>query len=278
MCKSNVCRLFVRFCENCVKGILSGNSSFPCPMCQTSLSKPDILSVTEETEDSENGDVPKATIQSSSDFKITLKVSDNVSSTKTRALIEDLDQVRAENNKRPSDPVKSIIFSQWTTMLDLLEGPLRRSSHKFVRLDGRMSRAERTMAMERFKKDPNITIMLVSLKAGGVGLNLTSASRVYIMEPYWNPAIEQQAVDRVHRLGQKKPVDTIRFIVAGSIEDSILALQKKKMELAQMTFKEDSSGDVSAGKKTKVKRGEGRKDKEALQKERLADLRMLFNL
>lgn len=154
-----------------------------------------------------------------------------------------------------------------------------KTGHRIVRLDGRMSRPERTLSLDRFKKDSSVTIMLVSLKAGGVGLNLTSASRVYIMEPYWNPAIEQQAVDRVHRMGQTRPVYTVRFICSGTIEDSILELQRKKLALTQMTFKEEEQVDLAAiDRSKKMKRADLKKDKQAQQNERMDDLRLLFNL
>jgi SNF2 family DNA or RNA helicase len=132
-----------------------------------------------------------------------------------------------------------------------------------------MRRQERVAAMERLRTDPSVKVMLISLKAGGQGLNLTAASRIYLMEPYWyslkllmnfrNPAVEQQAIDRVHRLGQTKPVQTIRFIAKGSIEENIVALQQEKMRLAQLTFNEDKES-----------------KKESLQKQRLADLASLF--
>jgi SWI/SNF-related matrix-associated actin-dependent regulator of chromatin subfamily A3 len=126
-----------------------------------------------------------------------------------------------------------------------------------------MRRQDRTISMERFKKDPKVTVMLISLKAGGVGLNLTSASRIYLMEPYWNPAVEQQAIDRVHRLGQTRTVHTIRFIAKNTIEENIVELQKKKMKLAKLTFNEEEGSSR-------------KKSKEAMQKERIADLRNLF--
>ena len=102
-------------------------------------------------------------------------------STKTTALLENLRHVHANSDT----PIKSIIFSQWTKMLDLIEKPLQDSGIAFVRLDGKMRRSERVAAMERLRTDPKILVMLVSLKAGGQGLNLTSASRIYLMEPYW---------------------------------------------------------------------------------------------
>ena len=86
-------------------------------------------------------------------------------------------------------------------MLDKIQNPLLEAGLLYVRLDGQMKRFDRASAIDRFKKDPKVKVMLISLKAGGVGLNLTAACRIYLMEPYWNPAVEQQAIDRVHRLG-----------------------------------------------------------------------------
>ncbi|KAF9195988.1 hypothetical protein BGZ49_002924 [Haplosporangium sp. Z 27] len=120
-----------------------------------------------------------------------------------------------------------------------------------------MQRSDRTVALSDFKEKPEIGVILISLKAGGVGLNLTSAQRVYLMDPHWNPAVESQAIDRIHRLGQTKPVDVIRFIIKESIEENILDLQKRKAELSDMTFSEKLS-------------------KQEVLKRRLEDLRCLF--
>ncbi|KDR85370.1 hypothetical protein GALMADRAFT_355560 [Galerina marginata CBS 339.88] len=132
--------------------------------------------------------------------------------------------------------VKTVVFSQWTTMLDKVEDALEAAGIRYDRLDGTMKRDDRTRAMEALKHDPGCEVLLVSLKAGGVGLNLTAAQRVYLMDPYWNPAVENQAVDRIHRLGQTRPVTTVKFIIENSIEARLLEVQKKKTELANMTL------------------------------------------
>jgi len=97
-----------------------------------------------------------------------------------------------------------------------------------------MSRVQRNAAITEFQNNPTIEVILASLMAGGLGLNLTAACRMYIMEPTWNPASEAQAIDRIHRLGQTKPVVTVRYIMEGSFEEKILELQKKKTDLANM--------------------------------------------
>ncbi|TPX31376.1 hypothetical protein SmJEL517_g05298 [Synchytrium microbalum] len=189
-------------------------------------------------------------------------------STKVRGLLADLTKARTEALNRNETPPKSIIFSQWTGMLNLLDGPLRQAGFGIVRLDGKMARTDRSKSLDRLNHDDNVNVMLVSLKAGGVGLNLTAASRVYIMEPYWNPAVEQQAVDRVHRLGQKKEVECFRIIIKNTIEDNILELQKRKMKLVDITF-------ADAGGKGK-KGGRGKQDKEQRSAQRLEELRSLL--
>lgn len=150
------------------------------------------------------------------------------SSTKIEALLQEL------TNLHRSDPsIKSIVFSQWTSMLDIVEEPLRQCRIRFVRLDGSMVQAHRVAAIRTFAQDPSVTVFLISMKAGGLGLNLVSASHVFLLDPWWNPATEQQAIDRVHRMGQVRPVVVTRFIIRGTIEERILELQEKKRRLAQ---------------------------------------------
>lgn len=150
------------------------------------------------------------------------------SSTKIDALMQELTEVISR------DPtVKSIVFSQWTSMLDLVEIPLKSAGIRFVRLDGSMPQNQREVSIRSFRADPAVKVFLVSMKAGGLGLNLTSASHVYLLDPWWNPATEDQAIDRVHRLGQTRPVLVTRFIIKDTIEERILELQQKKKNLAQ---------------------------------------------
>lgn len=115
----------------------------------------------------------------------------------------------------------------------MVEIPLQQAGIRFVRLDGSMPQAQREHSIRTFRTDPGTNVFLVSMKAGGLGLNLTSASHVFLLDPWWNPATEDQAIDRVHRLGQIRPVVVTRFIVKGTIEERILELQQKKKQLAQ---------------------------------------------
>ena len=143
-----------------------------------------------------------------------------------------------------------LLFSQFTSMLDLIQAELKTKNIAFVRLDGDTS--DRETPIKRFQKC-EVPVFLISLKAGGVGLNLTAADTVIHYDPWWNPAVENQATDRAHRIGQEKPVFVYKLVVAGSIEEKILALQEKKAELAAGILSEDggpavkfSESDLSA--------------------------------
>jgi len=148
-------------------------------------------------------------------------------SAKTRTLVDELLKMRAR------DPAsKAIIFSQWTTMLDLVEIPLGRHGFKWVRLDGSFSQKQREKVLKSFASDVKTTVFLISLKAGGVGLNLVAANHVFFLDLWWNPAVEDQAIQRCHRIGQTREVYVKRFVVDGTVEERIVALQGRKKFLA----------------------------------------------
>ncbi|KAJ5539474.1 hypothetical protein N7513_007806 [Penicillium frequentans] len=180
--------------------------------------------------------------------------------TKTLALVNHLQATLEESNALVGEPpIKSVVFSAWTTHLDLIEIALKNHGlDSFTRLDGTMTLAARGKALDVFAKDDSITILLATIGAGGVGLNLTSASRVYIMEPQYNPAAVAQAVDRVHRLGQTRPVQTIQFIMKNSIEEKIMELAKRKQQLADMSM------------------NRSKQDKKEVQEQRMQEYRALF--
>jgi len=134
---------------------------------------------------------------------------------------------------RKAEPIKSVVFSQWTRMLDRIGKALEKKGIRYARLDGSMTRIARTKALDQFKNNRKIEVLLISLRAGGFGLNLVSACRAYLIDPYWNPAVENQGLDRIYRLGQRRPVVLTRFIMKKSIEENMLELQKRKMELAE---------------------------------------------
>ena len=105
-----------------------------------------------------------------------------------------------------------------------------------MRLDGSLSSTGRARVLRVFRIDPDIKILLATISCGGIGLDLTAASRAYILEPQWNPMSESQALDRIHRLGQQEPVVTIRYIMRKSFEENVLKLQRRKQELADVTL------------------------------------------
>jgi superfamily II DNA or RNA helicase len=145
------------------------------------------------------------------------------SSSKVTLLLEALEQIVAEDHK-------ALVFSQWTSLLDRLEPHLRAAGMAFERLDG--STRDRAGVVRRFQDQAGPPVMLVSLRAGGLGLNLTAADHVFLLDPWWNPAVEEQAADRAHRLGQERPVLVYRLVAEDTVEERMLALQEHKRALA----------------------------------------------
>lgn len=146
------------------------------------------------------------------------------SSSKVELLVDHLERAASEAHK-------SLVFSQWTSLLDLVEPVLRRAGLDFVRLDG--STRDRDAVVQAFQAESGPPVMLISLKAGGTGLNLTAADHVFLLDPWWNPAVEDQAADRAHRIGQERPVIVHRMVAEDSVEERILALQDQKRAIAE---------------------------------------------
>ncbi|MGZ8536688.1 MAG: SNF2-related protein [Flavisolibacter sp.] len=136
---------------------------------------------------------------------------------------------------------KALIFSQFLGMLALIREKLKELGVKFEYFDGSTSAPDREKAIQAFQKDEETRVFLISLKAGGVGLNLTAADYVYIVDPWWNPAVEQQAIDRTHRIGQTKNIFAYRMICKDTIEDKIMQLQEKKRLLAKELISDDAT-------------------------------------
>ncbi|MHC4894998.1 MAG: DEAD/DEAH box helicase, partial [Planctomycetota bacterium] len=125
---------------------------------------------------------------------------------------------------------KALIFSQFVQFLDIVRAALDQRELRYEYLDGRTK--NRKAPVESFQNDADVPLMLVSLKAGGTGLNLTAADFVFLIDPWWNPAVEAQAIDRAHRIGRTKPVVAYRLITVGTVEERVLELQEGKRELA----------------------------------------------
>ncbi|NBW85657.1 MAG: DEAD/DEAH box helicase, partial [Planctomycetia bacterium] len=151
---------------------------------------------------------------------------------KLETLLEQLDEVLDEGHK-------VLVFSQFTSFLAILRRRLDEKSLVYEYLDGRTT--DRQARVVRFQEDADCRLFLVSLKAGGQGLNLTAADYIYILDPWWNPAVEAQAVDRAHRIGQTRRVFAYRLIARDTVEEKILALQDRKRELAESIVRADES-------------------------------------
>jgi SNF2 family DNA or RNA helicase len=136
---------------------------------------------------------------------------------------------------------KVLLFSQFVKQLEIYRKCFDSRHLRYTYLDGSMSNQQRQEAVCQFQEDEAINYFLISLKAGGVGLNLTAADYVFIIDPWWNPAVEQQAIDRTHRIGQKKTVFTYKFITKDTVEEKILALQEKKKSLASSIITTEES-------------------------------------
>ncbi len=153
-------------------------------------------------------------------------------SAKIEFLIETLQTLQAEGHK-------ALVFSQFVQMLQLIRAELDREKIPYAYLDGQTY--NRAAQIDLFQTNPTVTTFLISLKAGGVGLNLTAADYVIHVDPWWNPAVEMQATDRTHRIGQDKPVFVYKLIARDTVEEKILLLQEKKMNLVkQVVTSEDS--------------------------------------
>jgi len=153
-------------------------------------------------------------------------------SVKIDSLIEQLDEIVREGHK-------ALIFSQFTSFLALLKPRLEQRGWVYEYLDGKTR--NRQEKVERFQNDPLCPLFLISLKAGGLGLNLVAADYVFLLDPWWNPAVEAQAIDRTHRLGQERPVFAYRMICRDTVEEKILQLQQSKKSLADSIISESSS-------------------------------------
>ena len=136
---------------------------------------------------------------------------------------------------------KSVVFSQWTSFLNLIEPHLHRHGIGFARIDGKMTSINRDNSILRFSTDPTCTVLLASLSVCSVGLNLVAANQAILADSWWAPAIEDQAVDRVYRLGQKRETTVWRLIMEDSIEDRVLAVQENKRKLMLEAFRETAT-------------------------------------
>ncbi|KAK2433568.1 P-loop containing nucleoside triphosphate hydrolase superfamily protein [Trifolium repens] len=232
------------FCKGCLIDFSGSLGRVSCPSCSTLL--------TVDLTSNKDAVVNKTTIKGfrSSSILNRIQIENFQTSTKIEALREEIRFMVERDGS-----AKAIVFSQFTSFLDLINYSLQKSGVSCVQLNGSMTMGARDVAIKKFTDDPECKIFLISLKAGGVALNLTVASHVFLMDPWWNPAVERQAQDRIHRIGQYKPIRIVRFVIENTIEERILKLQEKK----ELVFEGTIGG-----------------SSEALGKLTVADLRFLF--
>ncbi|KAK7038089.1 SNF2 family DNA-dependent ATPase [Favolaschia claudopus] len=172
-----------------------------------------------------------------------LEDEDQNSSAKIRMLLKILGDI----DERSDGEEKTIVFSQFTTMLDLIEPFLRQEGIRYVRYDGSMKPVDREAALSKIKTSKNTKVILISFKAGSTGLNLTACNNVILVDLWWNPALEDQAFDRSHRVGQTRPVNIFKLKIDNTVEDRILDLQEKKRELARAALSGDKIKNMKLG-------------------------------
>ncbi|RVX22343.1 DNA repair protein RAD5B [Vitis vinifera] len=195
-------------CRECLLSSWRTPLSGLCPICRKLLKKTDLITCPSEN---------RFRIDVEKNWKESSKISE---------LLHCLERI---SQSRIGE--KSIVFSQWTSFLDLLEIPLRRRGIGFLRYDGKVVQKQRERILKEFSETEEKMVLLMSLKAGGVGLNLTAASNVFLMDPWWNPAVEEQAIMRIHRIGQERTVRVRRFIVKDTVEERMQQVQARKQRM-----------------------------------------------
>jgi DNA repair protein RAD16 len=247
------------FCRSCVMEYISGSGGgrTPCPSCNLPFTVDLSQANVEDTVDDGVLVVPSCGITGASSAAMPslkemqhvatgsilrrINLAEFATSTKIEVLLQELIQMR---NKRPG--VKALVFSQFVNMLDLVRwrihsDPCLADLGLGVQiLHGGMPVAARDEALKVFREDNSCRVLLMSLKAAGVALNLTVASECYLLDLWWNPAAEMQAIDRTHRIGQYRPIRAVRFVAEGTVEERILQLQEKKRLLFDGTVGRDA--------------------------------------
>jgi SWI/SNF-related matrix-associated actin-dependent regulator of chromatin subfamily A3 len=227
------------FCTHCLERVIE--IQHKCPMCRAELESLSSTTVkpAEET---------PAKLEPTQE-----EIADKASLEKnTSSKVEQLLSILKASSKDKT--TKTIVFSQWTSFLDLLQPHLTAAGLKYTSIRGSMNPTQRDAALEALDSDPDTTVLLASLAVCSVGLNLVAANQVIMADSWWAPAIEDQAVDRVHRLGQKRETTVFRLVVEGSVEERVLGIQEDKRKLMGLAFAEKEGG------KKKNKRAGGVRD------------------
>lgn len=219
-------------CDICVEQMfkVARHGSLPCPLCRVPVTRRDCIYFKDLNANAAKVADEKEKPQSSSSSSSNEMKRSSKTTEILKAVIEIL-------RNHPSE--KIVIFCSFTSYLDVLQRELKKEKIEICRIDGTVTQANRALEIRKFTNDDSYSVMLCSVKAAGVGITLTRANHVFLADLWWAPAVDLQAIDRIHRLGQSRPVEVLRFIVEESIDDRIFDLQKKKMETARMTMEKD---------------------------------------
>lgn len=209
------------FDRGCIEQVIERQHK--CPMCRADINDASTL-VSPAVELGETSDTPAGDLSDPS--------------SKIEAMIKIL---KAQGQ---ASGTKTVVFSQWTSFLDLVEPHLKQNGIEYARIDGKMNSMKRDNSTNTFSTHPDCKVLLASLSVCSVGLNLVAANQVILADTWWAPAIEDQAVDRVYRLGQKRDTTVWKLVMEGSIEDRVLDIQETKRKLMLEAFRETAKKKV----------------------------------
>ncbi|ORZ29773.1 SNF2 family N-terminal domain-domain-containing protein [Catenaria anguillulae PL171] len=255
-----ILKCFHVFCRECLLESLAcmtrRGDPQSCPMCRIPVADSDVFSVLKSDACDAEDDPSSSSSAGAAKLKVvpTSARGHHIPSTKLRAILA---KIRA----LPGG-TKAVVFSQFRGMLDLIGAALSSHGILYARLDGSQAQAKREVELKSFRTDPQVRCLIASLKACNVGLNLTAANVAILVDPWWNAAVEQQAIDRVHRIGQTKEVKVTRFVVKESVEERMVLIQEHKLALISRVTREGRDG----------------KEQGNAREERVKELRMLFGM
>lgn len=233
------------FCKECIQGFFCDIQTKPCPCCRAVIKAStmrDVIPVLQDSAMEGNKKIIEdATTPQKTKKKKELKESDIFFRSKFERLKKELTRIRDEGSNQ-----KTLVFSQFTSTLQWMKQELPKHGFQFRTLEGSMPMKKRADALKEFQSDPSITIFLLSMRAGAAGINLTEANYVFMMEPAMNPALEAQAIGRVYRLGQRKPVTVIRMRMKDSFESRLVKVLKRKYSSTKSESEEEKKSEDSA--------------------------------
>jgi SWI/SNF-related matrix-associated actin-dependent regulator of chromatin subfamily A3 len=224
------------YCEACITNVLSMNPR-RCPLCRADFEQKDVVKMTDASNAAKKGlaDEDTTRMKASSDGS-EFSEENLLNSPKIQELLQQLQRMGGDE--------KAVIFSQFTQFLNVITRAVDKAGFRFTRIDGTMSAPQRIKAMNDFNSNSKDSprLILCSLMAAGTGINLTRGNWCFMMDSWWNKAVEDQAMDRIHRIGQSRPVTVVKLIIQDTIEERIIKLQESKAMILKGTL-EKLSGD-----------------------------------